>query len=104
MYDKPQGRGYVKLRGRSDFPWPGQKAGDVIQAHEFHHSALVGLESETSRFAYDVVRGTGIGGGHDGYVYKNLLASYTHRRGIDASGWVDRFMAHVDACSKAKSQ
>jgi cobyrinic acid a,c-diamide synthase len=100
MYEKPQGRGYVRLRTRPGFPWPDQQAGETIRAHEFHHSALVGLVCEQSQFAYDVLRGAGIGGGHDGYVYKNLLASYTHRRGIDATGWVDRFLAHVDACRR----
>jgi cobyrinic acid a,c-diamide synthase len=44
------------------------------------------------------VRGTGIDGQHDGFVYKNLLASYTHRRSIGDHGWVDAFLAQVKAC------
>jgi cobyrinic acid a,c-diamide synthase len=44
------------------------------------------------------VRGTGIDGQHDGFIYKNLLASYTNRRSIGENGWVDAFLTQVKAC------
>jgi cobyrinic acid a,c-diamide synthase len=101
MHERPQGRGYVQLRETLDYPWlssVGSRVSDVISAHEFHYSSLAGLDKSTAKFAYEIVRGTGIDGQHDGYVYKNLLASYTHRRSIGENGWVDEFLAHVDAC------
>jgi cobyrinic acid a,c-diamide synthase len=46
------------------------------------------------RYAYQVVRGTGIDGRHDGVVQGNLLACYSHLRDIN-TGWVERFLAQV---------
>jgi cobyrinic acid a,c-diamide synthase len=103
MYDRPQGRGYVRLQETGNSPWPASDSTDeskVIKAHEFHYSALTNMDFGQARFAYRVLRGTGIDGEHDGYVYKNLLASYTHRRGIGPNGWVDRFLALADACKR----
>jgi len=46
-------------------------------------------------FAYKVHRGFGITGEHDGWVYKNLLANYSHMRDTDSFHWASRFMAFV---------
>jgi len=96
MHDRPQGRGYVKLRETVKFPWPNSPAGSLKEksAHEFHYSELKGLSTETV-FAYEMLRGTGIDGKNDGIVYKNLLASYTHLRDTEGCHWVERFVAHV---------
>lgn len=96
MHEKPQGRGYVRLSETGRSPWPAQ--GDQqqeIHAHEFHYSSLVGLEANEDDYAYRVERGYGIDGTNDGYVYKNLLASYTHRRSVGGNNWVARFLALV---------
>lgn len=98
MYERPQGRGYVRLRETGKNPWPqldGQAA--EIAAHEFHYSALENLDKGIN-FAYQVVRGTGIDGQHDGLVYKNLLASYTHMRDVGGNHWTQRFVEHIRAC------
>jgi len=103
MHEKPQGRGYVQLRQTGDNPWlydVARQKSDVISAHEFHYSSLEGLDPTSTKFAYEVVRGTGIDGQHDGFVYKNLLASYTHRRSVGEHGWVDAFLAQVKASQK----
>ncbi|MCU7905026.1 MAG: hydrogenobyrinic acid a,c-diamide synthase (glutamine-hydrolyzing) [Candidatus Thiodiazotropha sp. (ex Epidulcina cf. delphinae)] len=101
MHDKPQGRGYVRLRDTGRGPWPDlqeEASSEAIHAHEFHYSSLVGLEGDQRRFAYQVMRGTGIDGRYDGYVYKNLLASYAHMRSVGGNNWVERFVAQVNAC------
>jgi len=96
MYDKPQGRGYVKL---SEYPeqhpwaWQSQPA-KCLYAHEFHYSALKGLATD-GQFAYQVLRGKGIQQQQDGLVYKNLLASYTHLRNTAGNPWVKRFLSFV---------
>ncbi len=92
MHDEPQGRGYVRLRETGAAPW-GRVVGEgeEIHAHEFHYSALKDL-AEGYRFAYQVTRGTGIDGARDGLVYNNLLASYTHMRGVGGNRWVERFI------------
>ncbi|MCP3867560.1 MAG: hydrogenobyrinic acid a,c-diamide synthase (glutamine-hydrolyzing), partial [Gammaproteobacteria bacterium] len=76
MHEKPQGRGYVVLEETGESPWPIRVEGEIA-AHEFHYSTLENLDKDV-RFAYRVKRGTGLDGCHDGFVYKNLLASYTH--------------------------
>ncbi len=93
MHARPQGRGYVRLRESAQHPWP-LHSGLEIPAHEFHYSSLENLAPGVI-FAYDVVRGSGVDGAHDGLIYKNLLASYTHLRDVDAHHWARRFVEFV---------
>ena len=95
MHDKPVGRGYVRLRETPLHPWPdtGQTGAERL-AHEFHYSSLENLDAGLE-FAYEVERGTGIDGRHDGLIYKNLLASYAHFRSLQGYNWAQRFVAHV---------
>lgn len=97
MHDRPQGRGYVRLRETDAFPWPADGASAVeICAHEFHHSAIVAPNADW-RYAYRVVRGVGINGIHDGIIHKNLLASYAHLRDVGGLHWTRRFVNRVRA-------
>ena len=100
MHDKPQGRGYVKLAETGNGPWPLIGAGGRparIPAHEFHYSSLENLEGEPV-FAYEVLRGHGINGKHDGLIIKNLLAGYSHLRDVGANRWAARFTDFVRSC------
>jgi cobyrinic acid a,c-diamide synthase len=100
MHEKPQGRGYVQLRDRGTGPWPASNSPTgKISAHEFHYSSLNGLVCDPDQFAFEVLRGTGIDGSYDGYIYKNLLASYTHMRNVGGNDWVERFIKQVHTCS-----
>ncbi|HSV29783.1 MAG TPA: hypothetical protein VLL76_09485, partial [Candidatus Omnitrophota bacterium] len=95
MHKRPQGRGYVRLRQTADFPWPDVEAGPGVQpCHEFHHSRLENLEGEHP-FAYEVIRGAGIGAKRDGIVVGNTLANYAHLRSVGPNGWAARFVAFV---------
>lgn len=95
MHERPQGRGYVRLRETEACPWPRAPA-DVreICAHEFHHSAIVAPRADW-RFAFDVMRGAGVDGLHDGIIQQNLLASYTHLRDVGGVNWTRRFVDRV---------
>ncbi|MBM3949866.1 MAG: cobyrinate a,c-diamide synthase [Rhodospirillales bacterium] len=101
LHARPQGRGYVRLKETGAGPWP--KAGDAdetprdIPAHEFHHGALDALPSDTV-FAYEVLRGHGLDGRHDGLVQGNLLASFSHLRDTGMNRWAARFVAFVRRC------
>ncbi len=102
MHERPMGRGYVRLQETSDAPWPlreGRRA--ELSAHEFHHSSVVNLGVDV-RFAYQVLRGSGIDGERDGIVYKNVLASYAHLRDVEQNHWVERFVCHVRACKQRR--
>jgi cobyrinic acid a,c-diamide synthase len=94
MHDKPVGRGYVRLRETAAHPWPDGGNGAQRLAHEFHYSSLENLPDGMA-YAYEVERGTGIDGKHDGLIYKNLLASYAHFRSLQGYNWARRFIAHV---------
>ena len=94
MHTKPQGRGYVKLQETADMPWPGGDTLHTINAHEFHYSRLENLTT-TGKFAYRMQRGTGIDGQHDGWIYRNLLASYTHMRDTSQFRWAQRFVEFI---------
>jgi cobyrinic acid a,c-diamide synthase len=98
MYEKPRGRGYVKLQENAKTTlWPFTNDSDtstLIHAHEFHYSDIDGLSSN-NKYAYTVKRGTGLDQQNDGLIYKNLLASYTHLRNTRATPWVERFLSFV---------
>jgi cobyrinic acid a,c-diamide synthase len=97
MHEKPRGRGYVRLRETGKSPWPLFEEGDrdrIICAHEFHYSDLQNCAPEVE-FAYEVVRGRGIDGRHDGIVVNNLLASFSHLRDVEAHSWTRRFVTFV---------
>ena len=93
MGQRPQGRGYVRLRETGNGPWP-LPSDDAFPAHEFHYSRLLDPAPDTT-FAWEVVRGFGIDGRHDGIVYRNLLAGYAHLRHVDGNPWADRFAGFV---------
>jgi cobyrinic acid a,c-diamide synthase len=99
MHRRPVGRGYVHLRETGRGPWPRPQA-PLIHAHEFHYSSVENLAPDVE-FAYEVERGHGIDGRHDGIVHKNLLASYAHLRDVAGNPWARRFVDFVRSCNRA---
>ncbi|MEJ2346146.1 MAG: hydrogenobyrinic acid a,c-diamide synthase (glutamine-hydrolyzing) [Gammaproteobacteria bacterium] len=103
MHARPQGRGYIRLRETGKGLWPlADRAGSEIFGHEFHYSRLDRVD-DTLKFAYEVARGTGIDGRHDGIVYKNLQANYAHLRDVEANHWAQRFVAFVRRVKQART-
>ncbi len=106
MHEKPQGRGIIHLRPTGRAPWspmPGdEQAGrDVMRAHEFHHASLEGCACAGAVFAWDVARGHGIDGAHDGLVLHNLVAGFAHLRHARQSPWVEAFIAFMRRCKSS---
>lgn len=97
MHQKPAGKGYVALRETEHFPWPSSltKENPIIHGHEFHYSTLVNWD-ESPRFAYSMLRGTGISNKEDGYIYKNLMACYTHQRNTASHSWGEQFVRFIE--------
>ena len=95
MHRRPMGRGYVLLRetGKGLWPLPPNTPAE-IRAHEFHYSSLENLPPGLV-YAYEVLRGTGVDGKHDGIVHKNLLGCYTHLRDLEGNHWAERFVKFV---------
>lgn len=99
MHGKPVGRGYVTLQATAAMPWP-QLQGRRLLAHEFHYSSLSGLPP-AARCGWQVLRGHGLDGQCDGYVHRNLFASYAHLRSLGSDGWVPAFLDFVRRCQDA---
>jgi len=104
MHARPVGRGYVHLRETGRGLWPGRQSGEaaLIRAHEFHYSSVENL-SPGVRFAYEVERGYGIDGRHDGIVHRNLLASYAHLRDVAENHWARRFVEFARRCASQRT-
>lgn len=100
MHSRPQGRGYVRLMPSAAHPWPDADAdGKEICAHEFHYSSLENLDTP-ALFAFEVLRGAGIDGRHDGFVSHNLLACYTHQRTTRSNRWTEHFLRFAADCKR----
>ena len=93
MEEKPQGRGYVQLKETDQSLWP-SATDKIISAHEFHYSRFINLD-KNARFAYQVVRGTGINGQSDGYIRNNMMACYSHQRSTGDNNWAARFVEFI---------
>ncbi len=95
MEDKPVGRGYVRLKETCRSPWGElSESSQLIHAHEFHYSRVEVLDNNIE-FAYEVERGWGFDGQHDGLIYKNVLASFCHLRSVGPVNWVEKFTRFI---------
>jgi len=94
MNARPQGRGTIRLAATGAAPWSPTSAGGVVAAHEFHYASLHGLPDDAA-YAWEVRRGYGITGRHDGVVIGGLVAGFTHLRNTRQSPWVSAFVDFV---------
>lgn len=98
MHQRPVGRGYVQLEFSKQHPWNTVEKPSLppatFPAHEFHYSSIENLPKK-AQFAYNVHRGAGINGKKDGYIYKNLVASYSHLRDTSQNHWVEYFVNFI---------
>ncbi len=88
--EKPRGHGYmlVEVVGQNAF----FAQGASIKGHEFHHSRLVNIDFGKVSLAMKVHKGYGIDGLHDGLVYKNTFAAYTHIHALGVPEWAPNFV------------
>ena len=100
MCERPQGRGHTRLSPSADCLW--DIDGGVFKAHEFHYAKVDSLP-DNARFGFDVKRGAGISGAHDGIIVNNLMAGFCHMRSTAANPWVERFLRHVASVKARKN-
>jgi cobyrinic acid a,c-diamide synthase len=74
MRDRYQALDHVELEARSETLTAGD--GESIRGHEFHYSEA--SVDDDARFAFDVERGDGIDGEHDGLLEYDSLGTYAH--------------------------
>ncbi len=92
MQASPQGRGYMKLTFDPSRP-SAKTSSNTLPAHEFHHSKIT-FDTEPE-YAYQVERGHGLDGMHDGVCVHNVVASYAHFRHTAATPWIDWFLDSI---------
>ena len=96
---KPAGHGYCEFevdRINPFFP-----VGIRIKGHEFHYSSIVaGLDKIST--AYRVLRGSSYLDRREGFVYKNVLASYFHLHSLSLPEWADLFLNAAKNFKEAK--
>lgn len=90
--------GYVMGRLEKDTPIGFE--GSMFKGHEFHHSIITDIPSDT-KFAYRLDRGVGIKDGLDGIIAGNTLASYTH---LHAASYMPFARKFVDTCLSYKEK
>lgn len=88
---KPRGHGYTAMEVVE--PNPFFPVGSMVRGHEFHHSYLDRLQFDGVKLIYRVQRGVGLGGQHDGILYKNTVASYNHIHAAGVRDWAENFVA-----------
>ncbi len=119
MHKKPQGRGLVRLREKSDSLWKcgatslsccdperGSAEADTeatFRGHEFHYASLEGLPKD-SRYAFEVERGHGITGKQDGIIIHNTQANFSHLRHNKQKPWVQEFLTFVTAVKAERTK
>jgi cobyrinic acid a,c-diamide synthase len=89
MNKKPQGHGYVEAIIDIDNPFFTQ--GKIIRGHEFHYSGIVNHDGLLPTIM-KLNKGFGATNGRDGFIYKNVLASYTHIHSYSVSEWSMNFV------------
>jgi cobyrinic acid a,c-diamide synthase len=107
---RPQGLGYSLARVVRDNPY--HPVGTVLRGHEFHYSrcqAALGACSgdapglpDPGSFALAMERGVGMLHGHDGLLFRNTFAAYTHIHAEGAPHWAGNFVNAARGYAKAK--
>ncbi len=96
---KPVGHGYCEFQ--VDRVNPFFPVGNRIKGHEFHYSAIVdGLDKIST--AYRVLRGSSYLNGREGFVYKNVFASYFHLHALSLPVWADVILNAAKNFKEAK--
>ena len=95
---KPQGHGYVMAEVTTSNPY--FPVGEVLRGHEFHYSYVLNWE-DTPCYAFTLKKGHGVDGKHDGLIYKNVLAAYTHLHALGTEGWAKAIVQQA-LCYKDK--
>ena len=90
MCDRYQALNHIEMRGlRDGLTAP---AGGILRGHEFHYSKAA-VDGD-ARFGFEMVRGDGIDGEHDGLLEYESMGTYAHVH--PESGAFDRFVDQLD--------
>jgi cobyrinic acid a,c-diamide synthase len=90
---RPQGHGYtvIKVEGKNPF----YEVGTELKGHEFHYSSVLKCPNGKSDMVFTMQRGSGIKDHKDGFVYKNVLATYTHIHALGTPEWAESLVKNA---------
>ncbi len=97
LEDKPQGHGYILAEVIQENPFFPMNT--LLRGHEFHHSKIVN-PSDDLPLVYQLRRGNGVYQHKDAFVYKNVLASYTHLHADGSPMWAESIVSRAKDFSK----
>lgn len=90
---RPQGHGYTLITVEEKNPF--FEVGTEIKGHEFHYSSVLKCPNEKSDLVFSMRRGSGIKDHKDGFVYKNVLATYTHIHALGTPEWAESLVKNA---------
>ena len=70
----------------------------VVKGHEFHYSEIE-LHGKYE-FGFEMTRGQGITGTHDGLVHKNSIGSYMHQHALSKDDWFGDILKSIERQTK----
>ncbi len=82
---RPQGHGYIHVKTVRENPF--YPVGSTLVGHEFHYSYVSNIHQGSCNYAFEVTRGHGIDGKHDGIFRRNALGTYAHVHALGESLW-----------------
>lgn len=90
---RPQGHGYtvIKVEGKNPF----FEVGTELKGHEFHYSSVLKCPNGKKEMVFSMQRGSGIINHKDGFVYKNVLATYTHIHALGTPQWAESLVKNA---------
>lgn len=91
LCERPVGLGYVDAEVVAESPF--FPAGLRFRAHEFHYSKCLAEDGSILTLGLKLHKGTGMLANHDGLLYKNVMASYTHIHALGVPQWAPWFVA-----------
>jgi cobyrinic acid a,c-diamide synthase len=98
---RPQGHGYtvITVEGKNPF----YEVGTELKGHEFHYSSVLKCPNGKSDMVFSMKRGSGIKDHKDGFVYKNVLATYTHIHALGTPKWAESLVKNAQGYKMRKN-
>jgi len=96
--ERPAGHGYLELESTADSLW--FQKGERVKAHEFHYSSTTAIAG-APEWQFAVRRGKGTTGRSDGFIQRNVFASYAHIHASAQPGWAPAFVSAAAAYRSA---
>ena len=90
---RPQGHGYTVIRVDGKNPF--YEVGTELKGHEFHYSNVLSCANGKNEMVFSMRRGSGIKDHKDGFVYKNVLATYTHIHALGTPQWAESLVKNA---------